>query len=76
MDAKDYLSGVYLDDKNFSKKETIELMEDYFKYKVEYNEQTEDFSVWLKKENIISLKKHLEYILSKIELSDPQGNLP
>ncbi len=39
MNAKDYLSGVYLDTKKFSKKETIELMEDYFKYKTEYNEQ-------------------------------------
>ena len=39
MDAKDYLSGVYLDTKKFSKKEVIELMEDYHKYKTAYIQQ-------------------------------------
>ena len=40
MDAKDYLSLVYLDDHVFSKADTIKLMEEYYKYRIEYDNQT------------------------------------
>ena len=39
MKAKDYLSGVYLDNHKFSKEDTIKLMEDYYNYRVEYEQQ-------------------------------------
>ena len=38
MDANEYLSGVYLDEHLFSKEDTIKLMEDYHKYKLQKNE--------------------------------------
>lgn len=41
MNATQYLSGVYLDDHTFIKKDVIWLMEDYHKYKVEYKRQEE-----------------------------------
>src|ERR1035437_7901954 len=42
MDAKDFLSGVYLDDRLFTKDELIKLMEDYHSYRREYKKQLRD----------------------------------
>ena len=39
MNAKDYLSGVYLDTQMFTKAEVTKLMEDYANYTVEYSKQ-------------------------------------
>jgi hypothetical protein len=47
MDAKDYLSGVYLDTHKFNKNDVIKLMEDYYNYRIEYERQLQ-----LKKVNI------------------------
>lgn len=65
MNAKEYLSGVYLDDQQFNKTEVIQLMEDYHKYKIKQNQQ-EDNS----KNN-----EHFEVetigVRQKIEANDP-----
>lgn len=39
MDARDFLSGVYLNDRLFTKDELIKIMEDYHEYREEYAKQ-------------------------------------
>lgn len=63
MNAKDYLSLVYLDDHVFSKDDTIKLMEEYYKYRIEYDNQTKsnEFTYYLCSKSLVDIIKPMNY---------------
>ena len=68
MDAKDYLSGVYLDTHKFSKEEAIALMEDYCDYKKKYEKQIIEKTVKDSAENYFcTLEKSYSTFMNKPE---------